>query len=135
MHTNDTNNANKNIIYPELSYIITGICFNVHNDLGRYAREKQYGDLIEKKLKEIKLSHKRELSIGDSGNIVDFFIDDKIILEIKAKRMITKEDYFQTQRYLQTLGVKLGLLVNFRDKYIKPTRVVKIDTVAKYKFV
>ena len=134
MHANDTNNTNK-LIYPELSYVITGICFSTHNDLGRYSREKQYGDIIEKKLKEIGLPYKRELSIKDSSNVIDFLIDDKLVLEIKAKRIITKEDYFQTQRYLQTLNIKLGLLVNFRDKYIKPIRIVKIDTDFKNKFV
>ena len=49
--------------------------------------------------------------------------------------MITKEDYFQTQRYLQNLNIKLGLPVNFRDKYIKPIRIIKIDTELKHKFV
>ena len=49
MYTNDTNNANK-LIYPKLSYVVTGICFDVHNELERYSREKQYGDLIERKL-------------------------------------------------------------------------------------
>jgi len=104
MHSNDTNNTNK-LIHPELSYIVTGILFNAHNDLGRYAREKQYGDLIEEKLKEIKLPYKRELEIKGTGNIIDFFIDNKIILEIKAKRIITKDDYYQTQRYLQIMGI------------------------------
>jgi len=135
MDTNDTNNTNKKLIYPELSYLIVGVCFNVHNDLGRYAREKQYGDLIEKRLKEIMLSYKRELGINDSGDIVDFLIDDKMILEIKAKRLLTKEDYFQLQRYLQSFNIRLGLLVNFRDRYIKPSRVVRIDTDLKSKFV
>ena len=134
MHANDTNNANK-IIYPELSYIMTGICFNIHNDLGRYAREKQYSDAIEHKLKEIKLSYARELRVGGTGNIVDFLLDGKLVLEIKVKRMITKDDYFQLQRYLQALNVKLGLLVNFRDKYLKPIRIVRIDTDARLKFV
>jgi len=134
MNANDTNNTNK-LIHPELSYVITGICFNAHNDLGRYCREKQYGDEIEKRLKQIKLPYTRELQIKDSGNVIDFLIDSKLILEIKAKRILTKEDYFQIQRYLQTLNIKLGLLVNFRDKYIKPVRVVKIETAAKHKFV
>jgi GxxExxY protein len=134
MHANDTNNTNK-IIYPELSYLITGICFGTHNALGRFAREKQYGDEIERRLKEIKLPFQRELKVGDTGNIVDFLIDDKIIMEIKAKRIVTKEDYFQTQRYLQSLNTKLGLLINFRSPHLKPIRIVKIDTDSKKKFV
>jgi len=67
----DTNNKNNKLIYPELSYIVTGICFNTHNELGRYAREKQYGDAIEKRLRELKIPHKREFAIGETGNIVD----------------------------------------------------------------
>ena len=134
MHANDTNNANK-IIYPELSYVLTGLCFNVHNEVGRYARERQYGDQIEQKIKEVRLPYRRELAVADTGNVVDFLIDDRIILEIKAKRIISKEDYFQLQRYLQVLNVKLGLLINFRDKYLKPLRVIKIDTSARNKFV
>jgi len=48
-----TSATNTKIIYPELSYKITGILFATHNELGQYAREKQYGDLLEKKFKEI----------------------------------------------------------------------------------
>ncbi len=95
MRANDANNTNK-IIYPKLSYLITGICFSVHNDLVRYSREKQYGDEIERRLKDLRLPYVRELRVGESGNIVDFMIDDRVILEIKAKRLVTKEDYFQT---------------------------------------
>jgi GxxExxY protein len=120
-------NSNNKLIFPELSYTITGICFNAHNELGRFCKEKQYGDYIENKLKEIKVPYKRELAIADSGNVVDFLIDNKIILELKSKRIITKEDYFQTQRYLQATNVKLGLLINFRPVYIKPQRVIRID--------
>jgi len=39
------------------------------------------------------------------------------------------------QRYLQTANLKLGLLVNFRNRYLKPVRIVKIETDARHKFV
>lgn len=134
MHANNTNKKSE-LIYPELSYTLNGICFSVHNELGSYAREKQYGDLLENKLKEIGISYKREYPISDLGNIVDFLIDNKIILEIKAKRILLKEDYYQLQRYLQESHTKLGLLINFRNKYIKPVRIVKIDTLNRNKFI
>jgi len=125
--------ANK-LIYQELSYTLVGILFSVHNELGQYAREKQYCDLIEDKLRLVKIPYKREFKIANSGNTVDFLVEDKIILETKSKRILTKEDYFQLQRYLQESKIKLGLLVNFRNKYIKPVRIVRIDTDNKYKY-
>lgn len=134
MHTNNTN-KNTKLIYPELSYIITGICFEVHNNLGRFCREKQICDAIENKLIILKLLYKREFQVAKTGNIADFLVADKIILEIKTKPAILKEDYFQTQRYLQAANIKLGLLVNFRSRYLKPIRVVKIETSAKQKFL
>lgn len=135
MHANDTNRGGGRVIFPELSYALVGICFNVHNDLGRYAREKQYGDEIERGLRRAGLAYSRELAVGDTGNIMDFLIQDKIALEIKAKRSIAREDYFQVQRYLQASGAKLGILVNFRDHHLKPLRVVRIDTKMKTRFV
>ncbi|MDP3725798.1 MAG: GxxExxY protein [bacterium] len=126
--------TNKKLLYPELSYTLTGVCFSVHNELGSYAREKQYGDLIELKLKESSISYQRECRISDSSNIIDFIIDNKILLELKAKRILAKTDYYQTQRYLQETRLKLALLVNFRNKFIKPVRIVRIDTENKKKY-
>ncbi len=129
----DTNKTTKRkvgekVIYPELSYIITGILFSVHNELEQYAREKQYGDLIETRLKELKIPYKREVSISNTGNILDFIVDEKIVLELKSARQITSEHYRQIQNYLQQSGLKLGILVNFRVRYIKPVRIIRIDS-------
>lgn len=130
-----TNSTNIKLIYPELSYLLVGICFEVHNTLGHYSREKQYGDHLEQKLKEFKILYKRELRIGQTGNILDFLVDNKVVLELKTKQVLTKDDYYQLQRYLQRTGFRLGLLINFRSKYLRPKRVIKIDLEGKSKFV
>ena len=131
----NTNNTNEKLIYPELSYLLTGIFFEIHNKIGRYSREKQYGDYFEQKLKEIRIPYKREYNIEKTNNIADFIVDNKIVVELKAKRITEKNDYYQIQRYLQTTKLKLGLLVNFRNRFLKPARIVRIDTVVKNKFV
>ncbi|MSU45229.1 MAG: GxxExxY protein [Candidatus Zambryskibacteria bacterium] len=121
-------NTSEKVLYPELSYVVVGILFSVHNELGQYAREKQYGDIMELKLKQSKVKFKRELIIGDSGNIVDFIIDNKIILELKSTRKLVNDNYRQIQNYLQQTGLDLGILVNFRYKYIKPIRIIHINS-------
>lgn len=117
------------LFHPELSYTLVGICFEAHNEHGNYAREKQYGDFIQKKLDELKIPYKRELVVAGTGNTVDFLVDNKLVLEIKSKRIITKSDYEQVQRYLHATECRLGILVNFRERHIKPKRVVRIDNL------
>jgi GxxExxY protein len=116
------------IIYPELSYILNGIFFETHRESGRYCKERQYSDALENKFKERGLSYKRECRIYKqddfTGNITDFIINDCIIVEVKAKKFITKEDFYQLQRYLISTNKKLALLVNFRDDFIKTKRVL-----------
>lgn len=121
------NKVSEKVLHPELSYKITGILFDVHNELGPYSREKQYGDLIEEKLKNYDLPYERKLSIGDNGNVLDFIVDKKIILELKTVRILTREHYRQIQNYLQQTGLDLGLLVNFRSRYVKPSRIIRIN--------
>ena len=113
---------------------MNGIFFDVHNELGRYCRERQYGDAIQIRLEEKKLNYIREhpvpleTDIGGVSNRVDFLVNNLIIVELKAKRLITREDYFQLQRYLQVSGHQLGLLVNFQDKFLHIKRIVRIES-------
>ena len=122
------------IIHKELSYRINGLLFKVHNELGRYCREKQYGDAFAQLLKSESIDFEREKTVpmamieNQNTNKTDFIIENKIILEFKAKPLILKEDYYQTQKYLQASGHKLGLIVNFRNKYLKPIRIIRIDS-------
>ncbi|MBI2406245.1 MAG: GxxExxY protein [Candidatus Harrisonbacteria bacterium] len=111
------------------------MCFGAHNQLGRFAREKQYCDIIARLLDESGIAFQREYTVPNTGNRVDFLVENKIVLEAKAKNFMLKDDYYQLQRYLQALDCKLGLLVNFRNRYLKPCRVVRIDTDARKKFV
>lgn len=116
------------ILYPELSYTLNGIFFEVRREIGCYSKERQYADAVEEKLKEKGFSYKREERIFKQDkftrNIVDFIVDDRIIIEIKAKKFITKDDYYQLKRYLIDMNKALGLLVNFRDDFIKSKRVL-----------
>ena len=117
------------IIFPNLSYRITGILFSVHNELGRFCTERQYCDLLEYKLKENNINYIREKNINKNikGDKIDFCVDNKIIIECKAKKFITKEDYLAVQRYLQNSDKKLAMIVNFRHTYLKPKRIIKIE--------
>src|SRR3989344_8331149 len=94
MNANDANN----IIHAELSYEITGVLFKVHNDIGRFGREIQYGDLLETLFKERNIKYEREKNLSIIGidnkstNKVDFVVENCILLDIKAKAVVTKED-------------------------------------------
>lgn len=117
------------LLYPELSYQINGILFQVHNELGKYCKEKDYGDLAEKYFQKNNIKYRREANIEVGGAVhrVDFMVEEKIALELKAKRVITKDDYFQIKRYLNHLNCSLGIIVNFRDSFIKPRRILNAE--------
>ncbi|PIP25036.1 MAG: GxxExxY protein [Candidatus Nealsonbacteria bacterium CG23_combo_of_CG06-09_8_20_14_all_36_12] len=132
----------KEILHKELSYKINGILFKVHNKLGRFRNEKQYSDAIEEELKIAQIPYKREFFLeksfvgeANNRNKIDFMIDNKIILEVKAKSITTKNDYFQSQRYLHSADYKLGILANFRRQYLKPKRIINADFDSRHSYV
>jgi len=115
------------IIYPELSYLLGGLFFKIHNKLGRFCKEKMYADALEIELKTLQIPYTKETNVffeynnnPISAGKYDFLIDNKIIVELKARPYTIKNDYYQLLRYLKAKNIKLGLLVNFRNKYLKP---------------
>lgn len=122
------------IVYADLSYKIYGLCYKTHNELGRYRNEKQYADFFEELLKSNKYNYLREKSLPASfmgelknRNKPDFIIEDQIVIDFKAKDIITKDDYYQMKRYLISSNKKLGIIVNFRDKVLRPKRILNKD--------
>lgn len=123
--------ANERIIYPQLSYKLMGILFKIHRRLGNLYQEKYYQRAIEVELKKNKLFYEKEvlikLSYADSNigrYFLDFIIDDKIALEIKAVPFLKEEYYKQLLAYLDAANLKLGIIANFRTKRLTYKRLV-----------
>lgn len=126
----------KELIEKDLSYKITGIAFGIHNELGRFLTERQYTDVLEERLKKAKMVFHREPTL-DKGDVIligrpDFVIEDRIIVDLKAKKFVTKEDYNQMMKYLTLTGLELGLIVNFRSTYLKPKRVLNYKIYSEH---
>ena len=129
-------NYQTDLIYKDLSFKIVGLLYDIHNELGRYCNEKQYGDKLEELLKTNNIKYQREFILPSSfssemkgRNKVDFIVDDKIILEFKNKRRLERLDYYQLQRYLKAADKKLGILVNFHQQNLMPKRIINSSKI------
>lgn len=59
-YTNTNTGVNKkDLLYPELSYKIIGILFEIYNEFGPGYREKHYENTVEVLLKEAGLKYKK----------------------------------------------------------------------------
>lgn len=122
------------LIHKDLTYILRGLLFAVHNELGEFRNEKQYGDAFAQKLRDAGILFEREKVLPPSfvgeqsgRNRVDFLINNIIIIEIKHAPALSKNDYHQCQRYLVSLNLDLALLVNFHGKYLMVKRVLNYE--------
>jgi len=121
------------LIYPQLSYQIVGILFDIFINLGPSHKEIQYKKAIEIALKEVNISYQREVpcKLFYKGKFVaimylDFLIEEKIVLEIKQGDRFYKKDIEQVYNYLKSTGLKLGILARFTKSGVKFKRVVNI---------
>lgn len=120
------------LIYKKECYKIYGICYDIQNKIGSVFSEKQYQDILEVKLKIENIPYEREKDLYFSldektkigGNRIDFVIFNKIAIDLKTKKFITKEDFRQMMRYLKSGKYKLGLIINFRGRKVEIKRVV-----------
>jgi len=121
------------IIYPELSYRIMGIVFEVFNDLGYGYLEKYYQKALEVvfRIKGIKFKSQCPYKIIYKGiiigrNFIDFIIEDIIVLEIKKGDRFSKKYFDQVNNYLKVTGIKLAILIHFTSSGVKFKRILNI---------
>jgi GxxExxY protein len=121
----------KDLIYPDLSYKLVGLAYNVFNELGHGHLEKIYQRAYAKELKEADIKFKeqapypviyKEEIIGN--NFLDFLIENKIIIELKRSDFYSKKYIDQVSNYLKVSNLKLALLINFTTNGVRIKRVV-----------
>jgi GxxExxY protein len=119
------------VLYAELSYAITGVCFDVYNALGPGFTEDIYHNavLIELEERGLKYETEKPVDVYYKGKLLgkyrmDLVIEGKIVLELKAVTVMNDIYKAQVKSYLKATGLRLGLLVNFGGKEIKPERVL-----------
>ena len=114
----------------EITYKINGCAMKVHNNLGNGFQEVVYQRAlaIEMQLQNINFIREQEMPLQYKGydvgtRRVDFFVEEKIMVEIKA--IINLEDVHlaQAMNYVEAYNLEIGLLINFGAKSLQFKRV------------
>ena len=124
-------NIRTDLLYPELSYKIIGVTFEVYNKLGPGYLEKYYQRAIAIALKDSGLKYREQVyaslmfkNVKIGKCFFDFLIEDKIVLELKIGDRFSKQDIEQIHSYLKVNNLKLGLLVNFTSQGVRFKRII-----------
>ncbi|RJP72787.1 MAG: GxxExxY protein [Candidatus Abyssobacteria bacterium SURF_17] len=105
----------------ELSNVVIGAAIEVHRCLGPGLLEAAYHQCLARELSLRNLRFETEKSIPvnykginlECGYRLDFMVEDKLIVELKAiEKMLPIYDA-QMLTYLKLTGRKLGLIMNF----------------------
>ncbi|MFA6551824.1 MAG: GxxExxY protein [Patescibacteria group bacterium] len=121
----------KDLIYPELSYRINGILFEVFRQLGGGHREKYYQQATKLALENVGLEFKEQVYVPLKFNdkivgkyYLDFLIDGKIVLELKRGKIIAVNNIDQVKQYLSALNLKLAIIASFTYNGVKVNRIL-----------
>jgi GxxExxY protein len=116
--------------YEEITRKVIGCAMQVHSTLGNgfqeliYQRalaiEMNYAGLPFKREKEMDIHYRGE-KIGTRR--VDFFVDGKIMVELKAVIQLEDVHLAQAMNYLEVYNMEIGLLINFGSKSLQFKRV------------
>ncbi|MEM9328743.1 MAG: GxxExxY protein [Bacteroidota bacterium] len=120
--------------YPhsDLTGKIIGCAMEVHKTLGNGFQEKIYqrAFAIEMEHQGLLFSREHEMTIYYKGielgtRRVDFFVEDQIMVELKAVIQLEDVHLAQAINYLEASGKHIGLLINFGNRSLQFKRVMK----------
>ncbi|MBD0284255.1 MAG: GxxExxY protein [Flavisolibacter sp.] len=106
--------------YKEIAEEIIGAAMRVHAALGNGFQEVIYQRALEIELEDTGLRFVREFNmpvfyknkqIGERR--VDFFVEEKIMVELKAITQLENVHLAQAKNYLEAYNMGVGLLINF----------------------
>ena len=105
----------------DLPHVVIGACMNVHRQLGPGLAREAYEECIAIELRELEMDFRRGdmLSFDYRGKTIkggarlDFIVQDKLLLLVRAQEQLTALDKLQFESHLRLSGIRAGLLVNF----------------------
>jgi GxxExxY protein len=116
--------------YGDLTGRIIGCAMKVHSFLGSGFQEKIYQKVLGIEMRIEKLSYKEEMTmnifypdIKIGYRRVDFFVENTIMLELKAVSELNDAHLAQAINYLEAYKLPVGLLINFGSRSLTFKRV------------
>jgi GxxExxY protein len=121
---------NNDLKYKDTTHKVIGCAMEVHKNLGSGFMEIIYQRALVKELNSANLQFTREAEMpiiykGENlgSRRVDFFVEGKIMIEIKATSILEMEHYMQIKNYIESAGIEVGLLLNFGGKSLEYKRI------------
>ncbi len=122
---------NEKYKHSELTSKIIGCAIEVHKHLGNGFQEVIYQRAleIEFRLQGINVQREFEMPLSYKGEEigtrrVDFFVEEKIMVEIKAIIQLEDVHLAQAINYLEAYNLEVGLLINFGSKSLDFKRIM-----------
>jgi GxxExxY protein len=119
------------LLEKELVFRIVGCAMRVHGDVGRGLREKTYERALEVDFRFESLAYSKQSAfpVYYRGEQVDEYIPDllvegRVIVDAKSIAEITDVERAQMLNYLRVTGLKVGVILNFRNSSLEWERIV-----------
>lgn len=111
------------MLHSDITEKIIKAFYTVNNTLGFGFLEKVYENamVIELRKMGLKVNQQKNIKVYYDGSEVgdyyaDLFVNDLVIIELKAAESLCEEHEFQVINYLKATKVEVGLLFNFGKK-------------------